>query len=84
MSKGLEALERVKKSHYVAMACLGVGQDDTETLEAIDTIEKELKTLEIIKRVFQVAAFFGYKLKDFVTHGWINEEEYNLLLEVLY
>ena len=46
MNKELEALKRVKKAHIVAMACLGVEKDDTETLEAIDLIETALKEKE--------------------------------------
>lgn len=43
-----EALERIIKSHSIAMACLGI--EDKETEQAIDIIEKDLKVLEILKR----------------------------------
>ena len=47
MSK--EALERIKKSHYIAMICMGIDKPDIETEKAIKAIEKELEALEIIK-----------------------------------
>ena len=45
-----EALERIKRSHRIAMACLGIDKPDIETEEAIKIIEKELKVLEILKK----------------------------------
>ena len=45
-----EALERIKKSHYIAMACIGIDKPDIETEKAIKAIEKELEVLEIIKK----------------------------------
>ena len=42
-----EALERIKKSHYIAMACMGIDKPDIETEKAIKTIEKELKELQL-------------------------------------
>lgn len=41
-----EALERIKKSHHIAMAMLCEGRKDDETEKAIETIEKKLKQLE--------------------------------------
>ena len=45
-----EALERIKKSHYIAMACMEIDKPDIETEKAIKTIEKDLEILEILKR----------------------------------
>ena len=45
-----EALERIKKSHRIAMACLGIDKPDIETENAIEKIEKDLEILEIIKK----------------------------------
>ena len=45
-----EALERIKRSHCIAMACLGIDKPDIETEKAIKIIEKELKVLEILKK----------------------------------
>lgn len=45
-----EALERIKRSHRIAMACLGINKPDIETEEAIEKIEKDLEVLNIIKR----------------------------------
>ena len=44
-----EALERIKKSHRIAMACLGIDKPDIETEKAIKIIEKDLEVLEILK-----------------------------------
>lgn len=44
-----EALERIKKSHYIAMACMGIDKPDIETEKAIKTIEKDLEILEMLK-----------------------------------
>ena len=46
-------------------------------------IEKELKALEIIKRVFSSSSIYGYKLKDSLECGWITEEEHSLLNDVI-
>ena len=48
MSK--EALERIKKSHYIAMICMGIDKPDIETEKAIKTIEKDLDRLEIYEK----------------------------------
>ena len=45
-----EALKRIKKSHYVAMDCMGIEEPDVETEEAIKTIEKDLDRLESLER----------------------------------
>ena len=50
-----EALERIKKSHRIAMACLGIDKPDIETEKAIEKIEKDLKVLEqleILKKYY--------------------------------
>ena len=46
-----EALERIKKSHYIAMACMGIDKPDIETEKAIKTIEKDLKILECFRKI---------------------------------
>ena len=45
-----EALERIKRSHRIAMACLGIDKPDIETEKAIEKIEKDLEVLNIIKK----------------------------------
>lgn len=49
MSKELEALERVKKSHFIAMSLLIDGKQDIETEQALETIEQALKRNEPMK-----------------------------------
>ena len=48
MKTNKEALERLITSHYIAMACLGIEDKDTE--QAIDIIKKDLEVLEILKK----------------------------------
>ena len=45
-----EALSRIKRSHRIAMACLGIDKPDIETEKAIKIIEKDLEVLNIIKK----------------------------------
>lgn len=60
MSKELEALERIKKSHLTAMACLGI--EDKETEQAIDIIETELKRLKELEDNFNNLNEFYFNL----------------------
>lgn len=91
-----EALSRIKKSHRIAMACLGIDKPDIETEKAIKIIEKELKVLEIIKTKnvdidYIKTCFYDRKggFKDY--NSWVghdddeelSQEEYYLLKEVL-
>ena len=56
-----EALERIKKSHYIAMACMGIDKPDIETEKAIEKIEKDLEVLEILKtKVFDEMKCYDY------------------------
>ncbi len=48
MNKELEALRRIKKSHFIAM-CLIDGNRDIETENALETIEQALKRNEPMK-----------------------------------
>ena len=48
MNKELEALRRIKKSHFIAMCLIG-GNRDIETENAIETIEQALKRNETMK-----------------------------------
>ncbi len=47
MIKELEALERMKQSHFTAMSCLGI--EDKEAEQAIKLIETALKDYERLK-----------------------------------
>lgn len=55
-----EALERIKRSHRIAMACLGIDKPDIETEKAIEKIEKDLEILECFKKIDKK------ELKDFI------------------
>ena len=80
MSKGLEALESLKKAHYVD------GRLPLIDRVRIETIEKSLKALEIINKLEVISA---YKESDkyYVNVNGIGfeitKEEYDLLKEVL-
>lgn len=93
MSKGLEALERIKKSHYIAIAVMGC-ERDYETENAIVSVEKALKALEIIKEknvdVGELKYLISYNLEHALhlyNYSHIREpltkEEFDLLKEVL-
>ena len=55
-----EALKRIKKSHYVAMDCMGIEEPDVETEEAIKTIEKDLDIFDCFQKIDKK------ELKDFI------------------
>lgn len=55
-----EALKRIKRSHRIAMACLGIDKPDIETEKAIEKIEKDLEILECFKKIDK------NELKDFI------------------
>ena len=85
MSKGLEALERmarnVETNEYVF---------NDQCCEDYNTIEKELKALEIMKnKEVQIATLIlsntcdGYNFSKGLLGKFLTQEEYNLLKEVL-
>ena len=71
-----EALKRIKKSHYVAMDCMGIEEPDVETEEAIKTIEKDLEVLDILKRWVLVNEtyddLFPYEIK--LRNGYVSNK----------
>lgn len=86
-----EALERIKKSHFVAMALLIDGEKDEETEQALEIIAKSLEVLEIIKErkvnVYDLnRVFSAYKYNYFcVLEGYqeLTEKQFNTLKEWL-
>ena len=84
MSKGLDALKYLKEEkrrHWI---------DGDKSTESLDAIEKELKTLEIIKKQGYVGGLICAlkETKDYEEYNrfYINQytkEEYDLLREVL-
>ena len=63
-----EALERIKRSHRIAMACLGIDKPDIETEKAIEKIEKDMEVLEILKtKVFDEMKCFD------LNEGWYDD-----------
>lgn len=84
MSKGLEALERIKKQHYVD------GRLPLIDRVRLDIIEKELKALEIIRnksvKISQIKTcldLYSYNSCLNMYDKPITKEEYDLLKEVL-
>ena len=83
--KGLEALEHL----YAKLSCKSSIEEINENLKEYDTIEKELKALEIIKekRVDTLAFIHQVSLESYnIMHedtGKLTQEEYDLLKEVL-
>lgn len=79
-----EALERIKKSHRIAMACLGIDKPDIETEKAIEKIEKDLEVLdqlEILKKYYSPFKKFleemfekGYNKDLTKVKEWLEDE----------
>ena len=59
-----EALERIKRSHYVAMAMLCDGKPDEETENAIKVIEQALDRLEMLEKDIITTYEFNKKLRE--------------------
>ena len=88
-----EALERIKRSHRIAMACLGIDTPDIETEKAIKIIEKELKVLEILKKKMIIDTDYydsddGCEEFEYIAYNGQplnieNKQEYDLLKEWL-
>ena len=65
MSKGLEALKRIKKALTYLYVCADVKEKDIKTWEAIDIIENELKRLEELQPFFNLIGqhLTGYNIR---------------------
>ena len=86
MSKGLEALEKLRQ-------ILSYEMDAINFMNEVETIEKDLKALEIIKHS-EVDVYLLFKTDDFNEYNWamainkgdssrmLTKEKYNLLKEV--
>lgn len=90
MSKGLEALERL--STVASMYCdeCATSEEDLDSgmfekdYQAVKTIEKELKALDIIKKHWNFEYLkFGFGSKGLVQIKPISMEDADLLSEVL-
>ena len=68
-----EALERIKRSHRIAMACLGIDKPDIETEKAIDIIEKDLEILEQLETLKKYYPPFKEFLEEMFEKGY-NED----------
>lgn len=77
MNRGLEALK------VLVMSSTTIFNTKEQIDESVKTIKKELKALEIVKKAFDSSSTYTYKLEDSLECGWITQEEYNLLKEVL-
>lgn len=84
MSKGLEALEKIKNN----LRLFGF-DEDTDNFKLLNIIEKELKALEIIKNkqvvIPRLLCWRGLSDYNFplLPEYWLEQEEYDLLKEVL-
>lgn len=54
-----------------------------ELEEQLPIINTYIRALEIIKKAFDSSSIYTNKLKDSLECGWITQEEYDLLREVL-
>ena len=75
-----EALERIKRSHRIAMACLGIDKPDIETEKAIEKIEKDLEILDILKtKVFDEMKCFDLNEGWYDDIFYLNENEVKII-----
>lgn len=78
-----EVLERIKRSHRIAMVCLGIDKPDIETEKAIEKIEKDLEVLEILKKHYDKDSLI-LSLGDFMTfHIYNDDKDFNKVKEWL-
>ena len=68
-----EALSRIKRSHRIAMACLGIDKPDIETEKAIEKIEKDLEILEQLEILKKYYSPFKKFLEEMFEKGY-NED----------
>lgn len=86
MSKGLEALERIGAEKLARGELI---RNDSKVEPYYETIEKELKALEIIRNKFVMTGYIlsGCPLKEYNScikkQHQLTQEEYDLLKEVL-
>ena len=88
-----EALSRIKRSHRIAMACLGIDKPDIETEKAIKIIEKDLEVLETLKKKMSIGTDYydsddGCKEFEYIVYNGeaLNidtQEEFNKVKEWL-
>ena len=90
MSKGLEALEHIKNNDFdIMLTCYPPipAYKGVSIEEMYDTIEKELKALEIIKEKEMLSVYKDIEGKCFLVFNTmaieIPQEEFDLLREVL-
>lgn len=78
-----KAIERLITSHYIAMACLGI--EDKETEQAIDIIKKDLEVLEILKRHSTILDDEDWNSNIFngIDYEYLDEEERKVIKEWL-
>ena len=67
-----EAFERIKKSHYIAMSCIGIDKPDIKTENAINTIEKDLDRLEELEKYLKIIIKkrFNFDRFDYAIKYW--------------
>lgn len=81
---GLEALEEIESNYRKLKG--NIEKDcfiHIHELLPFLVIKKELKALEIVKKAFSSSSIYVNKLKDSCECGWITQEEYDLLKEIL-
>lgn len=81
-----EAFERIKKSHYIAMSCMGIDKPDIKTENAINTIEKDLDRLEELEKENKILKkdlkdYQAYIKKGVEEHYKYFMQDYDVLLE---
>lgn len=57
--------------------------DEHDLDELVDKIVKAKKSLEVVKKAFNSSSVYTNKLEDSLECGWITQDEYDLLKEVV-
>lgn len=82
MDKELEALNRIRKSHFTAMACLGIEKPDNETIEAIEYVEQALTTKSDKELAFDIIV--KKRVDIFILKQSLTTKQYNIRYSVIY
>lgn len=85
MSKGLETLREIGEETIKVNCLAGWVEETVKEAYGIrfDGIEKELKALEIIKKSISSATSLDTLLRELLSNGKINQDEFFLLREAL-
>ena len=77
--KLIKALNQIRKSHFTAMACLGIDKPDSETITAIEYVEQVLTTKSKKELAFDVIKENPYECATTINYIKINKDNHKML-----